>query len=827
MIFTFVYYFTLFILTKAFQLQIYLKTSNIPQEEIMFSKRIFPIFLSFIFSILILIPSLSISQERVTSTDPELRLKWYNEHVKMKESSLFKNLSWSFIGPTNTSGRVTDVAVVTPRGKNYTVYAATATGGLWKTVNEGTTWDPVFEHGPSTSIGDVTIAPSNPNTVWIGTGEANIFRSSNAGAGVFKSTDAGKTWKNMGLTDTNTIPRIIVHPKNENIVYVAASGHEWTDNAERGLYKTTDGGETWDKVFYVDDKTGVIDIVMDPKNSNTIYAATWMRIRDKWNDPRTLDEYTDSGIYKSTNGGKSWKRLTEGLPQAKFTGRIGLDISQSNPNTIYAFVDNYEISNIATPVNATDSYGRPRGGTIKGAQVYRSDNKGKSWRLVSQENRYMERLSSTYGWVFGQIRVDPTNPEKIYIMGLGLHVSEDGGKNFKRLRGMHGDHHGLWIDPENPDFLINTNDGGIYFSYDAGANWRDFADKIPAVQFFNIGYDMSTPFKVYGSIQDHGSRRGVVTLARNRQGNKTGYIAVDFSSSPGGEGSTHVIDPGNPDIVYSAGFYGNISRTIMSTRGAGGGRAFLSNSIMPKVPADEPPLRGQWIAPFILSPHNSNVLYHGMQYIFRSRDMGQSWTRISPDLSHNILDKLGDIPHQVLFSISESPLKQGLLYAGTDDGRIHVTQNSNPRRNGSVDWTEITGNLPVQKFVAELVASKYDESTVYAALNGKRDDDFAPYLYVSTNYGRSWRSIVNNIPSGPINVIKEDPHNSNILYVGTDLGVYVSIDKGASWDVLANNLPTTYVHDLIIHPRDNVMVIATHGRGMYAIDVTEIQKHGN
>ncbi len=472
-----------------------------------------------------------VEPEYYGGTDSTERLKWYESHVAMKEDSLFKDLRWQFLGPTNISGRVTDVAVPTPRGKTYTIYVATASGGVWKTDNEGTTWRPVFEHGPSTSIGDVTIAPSDPNIVWIGSGEANIFRSSMAGAGVFKSTDAGETWKHMGLASTHTIPRIVVHPTDPNIVYVAASGHEWTYNEDRGVYKSTDGGTTWEKVLYIDESTGAIDLVMDPSDPDTLYVSTWQRIRKRWHDPRNESDYAGSGIYKTIDAGKNWQAINKGLPQPQHRGRIGIDVCLSKPNVLYAFIDNYAIDE-SSASEGTDSYGRPRRKSIKGAEVYRTDDKGQTWQKVSESNRTMSRLSSTYGWVFGQLRVDPSDDNTIYVMGLALNVSNDGGKTFRPLRGMHGDHHALFIDPANSQYLVNGNDGGAVLSYDGGKTWKQFTDQIPAVQFFNIGFDMDEPFHVYGSIQDHGSRRGVVDLSRGRNR----IAPVEFENAPGGEG---------------------------------------------------------------------------------------------------------------------------------------------------------------------------------------------------------------------------------------------------------------------------------------------------
>lgn len=745
------------------------------------------------------------AQKKLPVTDGQTRLKLFEQHVAMNAESQFKDLNWQFLGPKNISGRCTDVEVVAPKGKYYTIYVGSASGGVWKTVNEGTTWEPVFDQHVSTSIGDIALDPDDPNTLWVGTGEANIFRSSQSGAGIYKTTDGGKTWQHMGLEGSLTIARIIIDPTNSDVVYVAASGHEWTKNKERGVYKTTDGGKTWEKILYINDLTGAIDLVMDPEDSQVLYAATWQRIRKKWNDPRNESNYNGSSIHKTSDGGKNWKLINNGLPTAKFRGRIGIDIARSNPNVLYAFIDNYEIAREGTD-EETDSYGRPKGGVIKGSTIYRSDDKGDSWKQVSgmteEMTPYMERISGTYGWVFGQIRVDPNDENTVYVMGIPLNVSNDGGKTYRRLEGMHVDHHGLWIDPDNSNYLVNTNDGGIYISYDKGENWRSLTDRLPVVQFFNIGYDMSDPFYVYGSIQDHGSRRGVVDLGKGRDKIPT----VDFEYAPGGEGSSHAIDPTNPDIIYSAGFYGSISRTDLSKSGQ---EAY--KRILPRVFENEARLRGQWVAPFIISPHNPNIIYHGMQYLYRSLDRGDTWERISPDLTYNNKDKLGDIQYQTLFTISESPLKYGLIYAGTDDGRIHVT------KDGGKTWTEITEGLIRNKWISRVVASKYSLGTVYLTQNGKRDDDFAAYIWKSDDYGKTWQDISGNIPLGPVNVIREDPIDKNILYVGTDIGVYVTKDRGKSWEVLGD-LPSTYVHDLIIHPRDNILVIATHGRGMWALD---------
>ena len=754
------------------------------------------------------------SQNPKPLTNGNERLAQFELYKQMAESSQYKDIEWQFVGPLNVSGRCTDIEVVAPKGENYTIYVASASGGVWKTENEGTSWKPIFDQAASASIGDIALDPSNPDILWVGTGEANIFRSSQSGSGIYKTSDKGKTWSFMGLENSLTISRIIVHPQNSNVVWVAASGNEWTSNKERGVYKTVDGGKTWKKILYVNELTGANDLVIHPTNPDILYATTWQRIRKKWNDPRNETGYDGSGIWKTINGGDDWSPVNNGLPEARYRGRIGIDIARSNPEVLYAFVDNYEIIREGEG-DESDSYGRPKGGVIKGAVIFRSDNGGEKWTQVSGQTekmkKYMEWHSATYGWVFGQMRVDPNDENTIYTMGLALNVSNDGGKTFKRLRGMHGDHHGLWIDPDNSNYLVNTNDGGICVSYDKGANWRCFISELPLSQFFNIAVDTEEPFHVYGSIQDHGSRRGVVDLSRGRNN----IPAVDFEYAPGGEGSNHVIDPRNPDLVYSAGFYGTLNKSYLSKKE----RRERSKIIMPKMYKNEPKLRGQWLAPFILSPHNPDIVYHGMQYLFRSLDKGSTWERISPDLTYNDPEKLGDIPYQSIFSISESPIKSGLLYAGTDDGRIHIT------KNGGKNWNEITLGLMKNRWISRVVASENKMSRVYLTQNGKRNDDFAPYVWKSEDWGKTWDNISANIPLGPVNVIREDPLDDKILYLGTDTGVYASTNRGKSWSILGN-LPTVYVQDLVIQQRDNILVIATHGRGIWAIDITPVNSQG-
>jgi photosystem II stability/assembly factor-like uncharacterized protein len=766
--------------------------------------------------------------------DAEFLRKAYDTYRSMVQSSPHRSLMWQYLGPTNISGRATDIAVA-DRGTSRHIYAGYATSGVWKTDDNGASWQPIFENYPSTSIGDLAVAPSNPDVLWVGTGEANIFRASMPGVGIYKSIDAGRTFTHMGLTDTQTISRIIVHPTNADLVYVAASGHEWTDNENRGVFKTTDGGKNWKRVHYRSPRTGAIDLVMDPSDPNTLYAAMWQRVRRKWSDPRVEPGYAEGGISKTTDGGNTWSDVNQGLPAPWFRGRIGIDIDRSKPNVLYAFIDNYEPG---TPPREgeRDAYQRPvLEARIKSAEIYRTDDKGASWRKVSESNQYMTRHSGTYGWVFGQIRVDPADENTIYSLGLSLNVSRDAGKTFSDLRGMHGDHHGLWIDPTSPQILYNANDGGFYQSEDSGKTWK-FAVSAGGSQFYNVTVDGSAPAWAYGSIQDVGSRRGKIDLSAGRDR----IPAVEWTSAPGGEGSYQAVDPTNPNIVYSHGFYGNVTREDLSIpapqRGRGAPQASVEGQTPPpgsgrgtppgpqrvtNIRPKEDNLRAQWMAPIIVSPHDANTIYAGFQCVFRSKDRGDSWEKISPDLTGNDPTRMlpkssSEIPYQTIVALVESPKKKGLLYAGTDDGRLHISMDDGQT------WTDLTASLPARKWISRAVASQHAEATVYITQRGREDDDFAADVYKSTDYGKTFSRIAGNLPAGPVNVIREDPTDPNILYIGTDFGAFVSLDGGRRWNVLGGNLPSVQVSDLQYQPRDGVLVISTYGRGMWAMDATKL-----
>ena len=739
--------------------------------------------------------------------DSETRMELFATFAAMQEESPHKALKWNYIGPTNISGRCTDVEAISPRGGQYTIWIGAATGGVWKSINEGTTFEPVFDDMPCASIGDIAIDPQNSDVVWVGTGEANIFRSSNSGCGVYKTTDGGESWQSMGLEDTYTIPRIRIHPENTDIVYAAAGGHEWTKNPERGLFKTTDAGATWENILFVNDETGVNDIVLHPQDPETLYCTTWQRTRTKWNDPRTYEDHGDNGVWKSTDGGASWSQINTGLPEPHFRGRIGIDISRSNPDVLYAYVDSYEVAEKAKP-GQKDSYHRPMKDRIKGATLFRTSDGGQTWEQVSgldeKTKKMMESHSGTYGWVFSQIRVDPEDEDRIYTMGLALNVSTDGGRTAEVLTGMHMDHHGLWIDPANPNYLLNVQDGGLAISYDKGENWKTPIEELPLGQFFTVAFDMAEPFRVYGSIQDHGSFVGTIDISQGR----SGLRPMEFERTLGGEGTSHAIDP-RDGSVYASSYYGNLDR--QNADGSG------KKTCLPPPFEDEELLRGQWIAPTILSPHNPDIVYHGMQSVMMSRDRGNTWLTISPDLSNNHADSMGDISYQTVTALSESPLRFGLLYAGTDDGRIWRT------KDGGESWDEIRSGRVPARWVSRLVASEHDLNTVYMTQTGRMDDDFQVYVWKSTDLGETWTDISGNVPLGPVNVIREDPDDEERLYLGTDAGVYVTKDGAETWAVLGD-LPFVYVHDLVFHPRDEMIVIGTHGRGMWVFDAEQLDE---
>jgi photosystem II stability/assembly factor-like uncharacterized protein len=751
--------------------------------------------------------SFSFSAKAQVTTGAQ-KLAAFLKQKSMIQQSPYKNLQWRLIGPDNRSGRCADVAGVT--GNPNIMYAAFATGGLWKTEDEGVTWKPLFDQQATLSMGTIALAPSNPDIVYAGTGEANIFRASLAGVGVYKSSDAGKTFRHMGLENTGTIARIVVHPKDPNIVYVAASGNEWTYNKDRGVYLSKDGGKTWKNILLVNEKTGCIDLVMDPSDPNTLYASMWNRIRRRWSDPVPED---GDFIYKTTDAGKTWKIINNGLPDTKYTGRIGIAVSHSNPNVIYAFVDDHEKKRDPKP-GETDSYERQVQKVVVGGAIYRSMDKGEMWQLMGEVHDFFRPFSGTYGWVFGQIRVHPKNENKVYALGVQKAISEDGGKTWERWNPTdttgdwtHGDNHALWFDEENPDRIIVGNDGGVTLTNNGGVKWKNFFGKIPTTQFYTVTYDMENPFNVFGAVQDEGTMTGNVL---NTPGGKDSTIRK-WRMAPGGEGTQVQVDPENSNIVFSSSYYGRLMKSDMRKPDS-----VWSDRIKIFAVGAIDSLRGEWLAATLISKFDHNKIYHGLQHLYRSIDGGENWTMISPDFSYNDKSKMGVYPyliyHQAITSIVEGD-KPGVVYAGTDDGRLWLTMDDG--RN----WKEITLGLPFNKHVAKITTSKLNPGRVFVVLNDRRQDNATPYIYQSDNYGKDWKSISSNLPLSPVNVLIEDQDKKNVLYCGTDMGVYMTKNGGKNWMSLNANLPAAVaVDDMFIHPRDKKLVIGTYGRGVWVLD---------
>jgi len=733
-----------------------------------------------------------------SKNDVHERFAWFDQHLIMTEISPYTDNSWQAVGPTRMAGRGTDLDVHPDRPE--TVFFATAAGGVWKSTNDGIDWKPIFEDYETASIGDVTIAPSDPDIVWVGTGESNILRSTMAGSGVYKSTDGGETFQHMGLTETHHIGRIVIHPKNADIVYVAAAGHEYTKNKERGIYKTIDGGKTWDQVFYKNDSTAVIDLVMDPKHPGTLYAGTAPRLRYRWNDPIGGPE---TGVYKTIDDGRTWKSLNQnGLPDFA-TGeyeRVGIDLCANQPETVYVLL-NHD--------------GAERG--QEGAKIYRSDDYGENFRLI-EGNEGARTTHPSYGWFFGQIRVDPNDAETIYVVGLSARRSRDGGYTWESLRGSHVDYHGAWINPNDSDHVVMVNDGGVMISHDGFASYHH-PTNMQIAHGYNCGISQEEgKFWIYICAQDTGAWRGLVDLSRGRDS----IVHQPWERATGDESGRHAVDPDNPNIVYSLRRYGggptmtDYSQKVETERRGRRRIGYKNTDISVRFEGEAK--RAQWVSPLVLSTHGKGRLLYGAQFVFLSDDGGENWNKISPDLTNFDPDKQGNIAHAVVFSISESPIEEGVIYAGTDDGNIQVT-----RDNGK-SWTNVSAGLPQGLCVASLEACHFEAGTVYAAINGKRHNDLDCYLYRSTDYGENWERVSANIPGSSANVIKQDPANKDLLFVGTDRAVYVSTDGAESWETLGDKLPTVYVHDLAIQTAEDYCVISTHGRGCFVLNIRDLRK---
>jgi photosystem II stability/assembly factor-like uncharacterized protein len=777
--------------------------------------------------------------------------------VNQSDHPLLRPFRWRSIGPIGQGGRVDDIAVHPTDSRIY--YVGFATGGLWKTTNNGTTFEPIFDEYETHSVGAVAIAPSNPDVVWVGTGEANNRQSSSFGAGVYRSDDAGASFEHVGLRETQTIARVVVHPQDENTVWVAANGRLFGPNPERGVFKTTDGGKSWRHVLSVDANTGATDLIVDPSNPQRLFAATYQRRRTEC---CFVGGGAGSGIWRSDDGGETWTRLLErGLPTGTL-GRIALATTPADPDVIYA-----QIEVAADRVRPLSEQERQEWEALdeedelppdpEWSGVWRSTNGGDDWEFRSNENgRPM---------YFSQIRVSPFDPDLVYTVDLDVQKSRDGGVAWETLEGPgHVDQHAFWIDPTNHDHLMIGNDGSVDVTYDQGESWESLRTWAVG-QPYHVSVDMQRPYRVCTGLQDNGTWCGPSSVRADE------ILAQDWFRAGGGDGFYSQIDPTDPSIIYSESQNGNVRRTNVATgeqvsirprgpggRGGGGGggrggggqggRGGAAGNIVPTPPEDVV-IRWNWNTPFLLSPHNPRTIHVAGNRLFTSRDRGETWT-MSPDLTKDILrddiEVMGvrnDVPRcnqldrgqactlsrndgvsawGTGITVAESPVVPGVLWVGTDDGNIQVS------RDGGATWAEVSANLPggsTRYYVSRIEASRFDPATAYVSIDGHRSDDLRPYVYVTRDYGRSWESIASGLPAvGNVNTIRQDPRNSRLLYVGTEFGFFVSIDEGGAWHRFMNGLPVVRIDDVLVHPRDNDLVLATHGRSIYVMDdITALQ----
>jgi photosystem II stability/assembly factor-like uncharacterized protein len=741
-------------------------------------------------------------QPQAQPTTAAERAAAWSAHQTMAQQSWYRNLTWRPVGPVKIGARIEAVAI--PPGNTGTIYAGVGSGNLWKTVNNGLTWRPIFEHESAFAIGDVAVAPSQPDVVWVGTGEAQPRFSGYAypGTGVFKSTDAGATWTNMGLGESHHIGKVLIHPTNPDIVFVAAMGRQWSSNKERGVYKTTNGGTSWEQVLYVNDSTGVVDMAMDPSDPNTLYAWAWQ-----------IESGTRGGLFVSRNGGNSWTHITSGLP-TRALGRAGIDVAPGSPNTVYLFLDN------RAPSAVSD---RP----YVGGEVYRSDDRGAHWRKVNTDDLYP--VFGAFGWKFTDIRIDPRDAQHVYILGNRAFESFDGGATFRRVgdrilrlhdtqgHALHLDHHELVIDPANPDRLLLGNDGGLFMSYDAGASWLHL-NNIPVTQMYFVATDSSTPYRIFAGTQDNAAMYGPGT-AMIDDARPDPWRSVYLDKWTGGDSYVTLPDPTDPRYVYYEHQNGGMMRMdITGTSVLTGGPSAVS--IRPRLPRGDAPVRFSWYTPFFISPHNPTTLYAGGNRVLKTTDRGATWRAVSPDLGDPAGTDRSVVTTGAFTMLTESVTTPGMLLGGTEGGRVWLTTN-----DGN-SWRRIDDGLP-KKWVSRTVISAHHAGTLYVSFTGFRENDTRPYLFVSNDTGRTWTSIANNLPMESINVIKEDPTDANLLYVGTDLGVYVSHNRGARWEMLSATLPSTPVHDLAVQSRDHELVIGTHGRGAWILDLVPVRQRAS
>jgi photosystem II stability/assembly factor-like uncharacterized protein len=801
---------------------------------------------------------------RALGMDAQTRRAAFARRREMEKASLLSALRFRSVGPEIQGGRVVDVEA--PAKHPDALVVAFASGGLWRSDNRGGSWTALLDAEETLALGDIALGDAEGKTIYAGTGEANSSRTSYAGTGILKTVDGGRTWRHMGLADSHHIGKVLVDPRDPRTVYVAAAGHLYTENAERGLFKTTDGGESWNRVLFVDERTGAIDVVLDPKNPDVLYAATWERARAPWN---FLESGPGSGLWKSADAGATWRRLGGGLPSGETVGRIGLAIAASRPATLYAVVDNQarrpesEVFDEDTPpgeltprrLRALDDaaflrlddgvverflrrFDYPkalkaaalkrdmRAGKTKvsdlvayltdanrdlfenavvQAEVYRTDDGGETWRRTHETR--IEKVFYSFGYYFGRITVDPENPEHVYFGGVPMLASRDGGRTWSGLdlRGVHVDHHSLWIDPAHPNHIVLGNDGGLNVSYDHGRSWSKL-NNLPVGQFTTVAVDSSRPYNIVGGLQDNGVMRGPSTYRPGKSD------PAAWREIYGGDGSAVAIDPKDANQVYTASQFGNAVRLDLKA----GSRTKIRPRPELSAEKKEKPLRYNWVTPFVLSPHSREILYFGTNRLHRSFDRGETWTVLSDDLTSD--REQGDVPFGTITSIAESPKRFGVIWVGTDEGKVWGT------RDGGGTWTDLSPGLARDRWVTRVVASAFDEGTVYASQSGYRNDDFAAYLFRSTDYGRTWEALAEGLPAEPINVVREDPRARHLLYVGTDSGAFVSLDRGKTWTALTGGLPPVAVHDLAVQPREGDLVLATHGRSVYVAEAAPLRK---
>jgi len=718
---------------------------------------------------------------------------------------LLHNLNPRQLGPTNMGGRIMGIAVYERDPRIF--YVASASGGLFKTTNGGINFKPVFEREGSISLGAVAVSATNPDVVWVGTGEASSRNSVAWGDGVYKSTDGGLTWTNMGLKDSMHIGKIVIDPKNPDTVYVGALGRLWGASDQRGLYKSIDGGKTWDRTLFVDDKTGVVDLEMNPNNNRELFASMWQRVRKPYD---FISGGPGSGLYKSTDAGKSWRRITRGLPTTPF-GRIGLSYFRKNPKIIIGTFE-YKPDRKAEEAEKPPARRPADGGEVKNyaGGTYKSTDGGESWKRINFLN--------PRPFYFSTPEQDPIDENRIYILGDNLWYSEDAGKTFRTFRiHVHPDHHAFWIDPNDSYHILDGNDGGLFVSRDKGQAWEQL-NQMPIGQFYAVAVDMRRPYWIYGGLQDN-SCWGIPT--QTKRGGISFYDSVGLG---GGDGFHCQVDPTDWTTVYSESQGGAISRTDLST---GQGRG-----IRPRMQGER--LRFNWSTPFIISPHNPHTLYMGANILFKTVDRGDHWVPISKDLTTNDPTKqhAGDLSvtpentgaetHCTIITISESPIREGLIWTGSDDGQVNIT------RNGGETWTNVTSNilgLPRNTWCSRVLASKWVEGRAYATFDGHRGNDFKPYLYVTEDYGKSWTSLSGALPDNDnLYVVTEGEKNRDLLYLGSEMSLRISLDRGQTWTRFRTKFPTVAVHDLLVHPRELDLVIGTHGRSLWTLDVSGLEQ---